>query len=150
MPAATRPASFSARRSRSESISKNSVTIRASPGSHRITPVSDFFQDLRYGCRTLLKHRGFTAVALATLALGIGGNAAIFSFVNGVLLKPLPYPEPERIVRVLERHPNGGTNGIATLNFLDWQRENTVFSALAAQRGGSFTLTGIETPTQIR
>ena len=95
--------------------------------------MSEFLQDLKFGCRTLLKSRGFTAIALATLAIGIGGNAAIFSFVNGVLLKPLPYDHPERIVRVLEKPPGGGTNGISTLNYLDWVKENTVFDAMAAQ-----------------
>jgi putative ABC transport system permease protein len=60
-------------------------------------------------------------VALLTLAIGIGANTAIFSFVNGVLLKPLPYGEPERIVRMLEKPPGGGRNGISTLNYLDWQ-----------------------------
>lgn len=113
-------------------------------------PVIELFQDLKFGCRTLWKSRGFTTVALATLALGIGGNAAIFSFVNGVLLKPLPYPEPERIVRVLEKPPGGGTNGISTLNYLDWARENTVFDSIAAQSGGAVTLTGIDTPVQLR
>lgn len=112
--------------------------------------MTDLFQDLRFGFRTLCKSRGFTLVALATLALGIGGNAAIFSFVNGVLLKPLPYPHPERIVRVLEKPPSGGTNGISTLNYLDWVRQNTVFEAMAAQTGGAVTLTGIETPVQLR
>src|SRR3954467_5105907 len=100
--------------------------------------------------RTLAKSPGFATVAILTLAIGIGANTAIFSFVNGVLLKPLPYPEPERIVRVLEKPPGGGTNGISTLNFLDWQKENTVFESLAAQTGGGVTLTGIDLPVQLR
>src|SRR5471032_2498224 len=91
------------------------VTIRARGGITVHRPVSEFAQDLKFGCRTLWKSRGFTVVALATLAIGIGGNAAIFSFVNAVLLKPLPYDHPERIVRVLEQPPGGGTNGISTL-----------------------------------
>lgn len=112
--------------------------------------MTELIQDVKFGYRSLRKNRGFTAVALATLALGIGGNAAIFSFVNGVLLKPLPYPEPERIVRVLEKEPGGGTNGVSTLNYLDWARENTVFEFLAAQTGGAVTLTGVDTPIQLR
>lgn len=107
-------------------------------------------QDLRFAVRTLRKDRGFTFVALATLAIGIGGNTAIFSFVNAVLLKPLPYSEPERIVRVLEKPPGGGTNGISTLNYLDWARENTVFESIAAQTGGSVTLTGVDVPVRLR
>jgi putative ABC transport system permease protein len=85
----------------------------------------------------LAKSPGFTIVALATLAIGIGANTAIFSFVDGVLLKPLPYAEPERIVRVLEKPPGGGRNGISTLNYLDWRNEIKVFEYMAAQTGGS-------------
>jgi putative ABC transport system permease protein len=85
-----------------------------------------------------------------TLAIGIGANTAIFSFVNGVLLKPLPYGEPERIVRVLEKPPGGGRNGISTLNYLDWQKDNTVFEYMAAQTGGSVTLTGVTEPVRLR
>jgi putative ABC transport system permease protein len=107
-------------------------------------------QDLRYGARTLLKTPGFTAIAALTLALGIGANSAIFSFVDGVLLKPLPYRDADRIMRVLEKPPGGGRNGISTNTFLDWQHENTVFESLAASTGGSMTLSGIEEPTLVR
>lgn len=112
--------------------------------------MSSFLRDLRYALRTLSQTPGFTAVAVATLAVGIGANTAIFSFVDGVLLKPLPYPEPDRILRVLEKPPGGLRNGISTLNFLDWKKENTVFERLAAQTGGSVTLTGIDTPVRLR
>jgi putative ABC transport system permease protein len=105
---------------------------------------------VRYGFRTLLKSPGFTIVAAATLAIGIGGNTAIFSFVDGALLKPLPYAEPDRIVQVLEKPPGGGRNGISTLNYLDWQRGNTVFEYMAARTGGAVTLTGINDPVQLR
>jgi predicted permease len=112
--------------------------------------VNEVLQDLRYGLRTLRKSPGFATVAVLTLAIGIGANTAIFSFVNGVLLKPLPYGEPERIVRVLEKPPGGGRNGISTLNYLDWQKDNTVFEYMAAQTGGSVTLTGLNEPVQLR
>ena len=112
--------------------------------------MKELVQDLRYGIRTLRKSPGFATVAILTLAIGIGANTAIFSFVNGVLLKPLPYGEPERIVRVLEKPPGGGRNGISTLNYLDWQKENTVFEYVAAQTGGSVTLSGVEEPVQLR
>ena len=112
--------------------------------------VNDLLQDLRYGFRTLVKSPGFTSVAVLTLAIGIGANTAIFSFVDGVLLKPLPYAEPDRIVRVLEKPPGGGRNGISTLNYLDWQKDNSVFEYMAAQSGGSVTLTGINDPVQLR
>jgi putative ABC transport system permease protein len=109
-----------------------------------------FRTDLRFGFRMIRKSPGFAAVAIITLALGIGANTAIFSFVNSVLLKSLPYPEPERIVNVWEKPPGYDRNGISTLNFLDWQRENTVFTAMAAMTGGSYTLTGTKEPVQLR
>jgi putative ABC transport system permease protein len=112
--------------------------------------LSQLGQDLRYALRTLRGSPGFTAVAILTLGLGIGANTAIFSFVDGVLLKPLPYPEPDRIVRVLEKPPRGERNGISTLNFLDWQKDNAVFEYMAATSGGGATLGGISDPVQLR
>jgi len=112
--------------------------------------VSFFVQDLRYATRTLRNSPGFTIVALLTLAIGIGANVAIFSFVDGLLLKPLPYEQGDRIVRVLEKPPQGERNGISALNFLDWQKDNTVFDFMSAQTGGAVTLTGGAEPVQIR
>ncbi len=106
--------------------------------------------DCRFGFRTLWKNPSFTLIAVLTLMIGIGANTAIFSFVDGVLLKPLPYGEPERIVRVMEKPPGGGRNGISTLNFLDWQKENRVFDYMAAESNGSMTLTGTGEPIQLR
>ena len=83
---------------------------------------------------------------MLTLALGIGANTAIFSFVDGILLKPLPYPDADRIVRVLEKPPGFPRNGISTLNFLDWQKQNQVFDFMAAQTGTNFTLSGGSEP----
>jgi len=100
--------------------------------------------------RTLRQSPGFTAVAVLTLAIGIGANTAIFSFVDAMLLKPLPYPDADRIVRVMEKPPRGERNGISTLNFLDWQRDNTVFDFMSAQTGDAVTLTGGSEPVQIR
>jgi len=102
-----------------------------------------------YALRTLLRSPGFTAVALLTLALGIGANTAIFSFVNGVLLKPLPYSDPDSIMMVWERPPGGHRNGISTLNFLDWKTKNTVFQNMAAKHWASVTLTGTGEPVQL-
>src|SRR6478609_861309 len=113
------------------------------------TSMRNLAQDIRFGCRTLLKSPGFTLVAIATLALSLGANTAIFSFVDAVLFKPMPYAHPERIVRVLEAPPGGGRNGISTLNFLDWQKQNACFEFLAARTGGSVSLTGVEEPVQI-
>jgi len=112
--------------------------------------VSSLLQDVRYAVRTLAGSPGFAVVALLSLALGIGANTAIFSFVDGLLLKPLPYANADRIVRVLEKPPRGERNGISTLNFLDWQKDNAVFDFMAAQSGGSATLTGVSDPIQLR
>ena len=106
-------------------------------------------RDLRHTFRTLRNSPGFAAIAIATIALAIGANTAMFSFVDGVLLRPLPYPEPERIVRVLERRPDGGRNGVSTLNYLDWAAQNTVFERIAPQSGWSATLTGQDEPERL-
>src|SRR4051812_41429346 len=99
-------------------------------------------QDLRFGARMLRKSPGFALVAVLTLALGIGANTAIFSYVDGVLLKPLPYQHPERICMVWEKPPQGERNGISTLNYLDWASQNSVFDYMAAQRNDSIAMSG--------
>ncbi|HEV2963767.1 MAG TPA: ABC transporter permease, partial [Candidatus Angelobacter sp.] len=106
-------------------------------------------RDLFYAVRVLLRSPGFAAIAIATLALGVGATAAIFSFVNAVLLKPLPYPHPERIVSVWEKLPGGGSNPISTLNFLDWERQNRCFQFLSAIALGKVTLTGSDSPEEL-
>ena len=88
--------------------------------------------DLRDAVRSLLRSPAYTLTAIAVLALGIGATSSIFSFVDGVLLRPLPYPNPERIVLVFEKPPGGLRNGVATANFLDWRSQNDVFEAIAA------------------
>ena len=99
----------------------------------------------------MLRNRpGFSAVAIASIALAIGANTAMFSFVNGILLSPLPYPESDRIVRVLEKLPNGAPNNISTLNYLDWANQNGVFEYMAAEAGWRATLTGGNEPVSIR
>src|SRR5580765_5905895 len=103
---------------------------------------SSVLHGLRHAIRLLRNSPGFSAVAIATIALAIGANTAMFSFVNGVLLSPLPYPESDRIVRVLERLPNGGLNGISSLNYLDWTTRNAAFEYMAAEVGWRATLTG--------
>ena len=111
---------------------------------------SSGLHDLRYAIRLLRNSPGLSAVAIATIALAIGANTAMFSFVNGVLLSPLPYPESNRIVRVLEKHPTGGLNGISTLNYLDWTNQNAVFEYIAGEVGWRATLTGGDEPVWIR
>jgi predicted permease len=99
-------------------------------------------QDMRYGLRMLGKSPGFTAVAVLTLALGIGANTALFSVVNGVLLNPLPYPHPDQVDTLVESFPGYGESSISYPDFLDWVRLNHTFSSLAAYRRDSFNLTG--------
>jgi putative ABC transport system permease protein len=99
--------------------------------------------DLRYAFRMLFKSRGFSLIAILTLALGIGANTAIFSVINAVLWQPLPYPEASRIMTLNEF--SGGTNtSIAFPDYVDWRRDNTVFEHLAISRRESRNLSGIE------
>ncbi len=100
------------------------------------------WSDIRFGMRMLRKNLGFTAVAMVTLALGIGGNTAIFSIVNGVLLNPLPFPQPDRLVTLHESKPNFEQGSISYPNFLDWQKDNRTFSSMAISRRYSFSFTG--------
>jgi predicted permease len=90
-------------------------------------------QDLRFGLRMLAKDHAFTVVAVLTLALGIGASTVMFTILDAVLLKPLPFPEPGRMVRVWETLPNGSPNSTTTLTFLDWKGQGDVFEALSAE-----------------
>jgi predicted permease len=106
-------------------------------------------QDIRYALRQLRKTPAFTITVLLTLAVGIGATAAIFSFVDAVLLKPLPYPHPDQIVSVREKLPGGGSNFISTLNFLDWERQNRCFQFLSAIAWDTVTLTSSGRPEEL-
>lgn len=106
-------------------------------------------EDLRYAIRMLRKNRAFTAVALLTLALGIGANTAVFSIVNGVLLNSLPFPDSDKLVVLFESKPNFTEGSISYPNFLDWKHDNRSFTSIAAYRPDSFSLTGTGEPEQI-
>ena len=109
-------------------------------------------QDARFGIRTMLKSPGFTLVAVLALALGIGANTAIFSVVNAVLLRPLPYRNPERVVRIYESNParNAPTFSISPANYLDWKKQSQVFESMAAySRQQNLTLTGGDRAQQV-
>jgi putative ABC transport system permease protein len=106
-------------------------------------------QDVRYGVASLARDRGFTIVAVGVLALGIGANAAMFSVVDAVLLSPLPFTHPERIVRVWDAPKPGIMNSVSAPDFLDWRRMGTAFEALAAEQPESIALTGSGNPVRL-
>ena len=107
-------------------------------------------QDVRYALRQLCKSPSFTTVTVLTLALGIGANTAIFSVVNGVLLNPLPFHDASRIVSMFEATPNFAKGSISCPNFLDWQRDNRSFEAMAAYRSTDGSITGVGQPENVR
>jgi predicted permease len=106
-------------------------------------------QDLRYGLRQLRINPGFTLVVVLTLALGIGANTVIFSVVNGVLLSPLPFPQPDQLVTLHENKPNFEGGSLSYPNFRDWQKDNHTFSAMAIARQYAFSLVGVGDPEQV-
>ena len=119
-----------------ESIAEDYRAIRRFPS------IDSFTQDLRHALRTLRNSPGFAVVAILTLALGIGANTALFSVINGVLLNPLPYPQPAQLAAVYGSTPGVYRGPITYLNFLDWQRDNRTLSSMAMYRYQDYSLTG--------
>ena len=111
--------------------------------------MTSFWQDVRYGLRVLGKNPGFTAIAIVTLALGIGANTALFSVVNGVLLNPLPFTNPDELVAVYTRSPTFQESSISYPNFLDWQKDSHSFASLCAFRSDDFNMTGAGEPERV-
>ena len=113
--------------------------------------LQDFVQDVRYAFRLLRKSPGFTAVAVLTLALGIGANTAVFSVVYAVLLKPLPYPHPQQLVRVAMANPQEGipSNGTSYQNFREWRAQSRSFTEIAGFQSHDMTLTGRGEPVPV-
>ena len=107
------------------------------------------WQDLRYGFRMLFKHRGFTAIAVLTLALGIGATTSIFTVVDAVVLRPLPFEEPERVVRMWGKFSQGNQASTSPPDFLDYRAQNSTFEEFAAMRPSSFNLTGDAEPERV-
>jgi putative ABC transport system permease protein len=113
--------------------------------------MSTLFQDLRYGARILLKQPGFTLVAVLTLAIGIGANTAIFSLVNSILLRPLPFREPDRIVRLIQASPKLGltTWGVSQADFAAYREQNRSFESIALYTNSAINLTGAGEPERL-
>jgi putative ABC transport system permease protein len=111
-----------------------------------------FFKDIRYGIRGLAKRPVLTIVAIITLAIGIGANSAIFSTINALLLKPLPLPDPERVVALWDKVPSRGVerNEVAVANYLDWTAQNKSFEQLGIYRWWSTNLTGSDSPERVQ
>ena len=112
--------------------------------------MTNFLQDLRYALRMLARSPGFTLVAILTLALGIGANTAIFSVVNAVLLRPLPYPESNRLVFLGEWSEQVPEMSISMANFNDWRNQNKVFESMVAYQNDNVVLTGRGEPERLR
>lgn len=111
--------------------------------------MNSFWQEVRYALRVLRKSPGFTTVAVLTLALGIGANTSLFSVVNGVLLNPLPFPNPNELVAVYSRTSTFQESSISYPNFLDWQKDNHSFAWLSAFRSDDFNMTGVGEPERL-
>src|SRR5215471_12375069 len=113
--------------------------------------MENLFHDLRYGFRMLVKNPAFTAVAILTLALGIGANTAIFSVVNAVLLRQLPYADSDRLVAVWEQNisRNRDKNSLSPANFLDWRDQNNCFEQMAGLFDFRTNLTGFDDPEEL-
>jgi putative ABC transport system permease protein len=109
---------------------------------------ADLLQDVRYAFRMLRKSPGFTSVVVLTLALGIGANATIFSVINAVLLRPLPYSQPEQLVRIYESNPGKGwpTFSVSPPNFLDWHAQSHLIEKMAAYEPNGYSYTSGDTP----
>ena len=115
---------------------------RSQSGRGVLRMVADVLRDARYGVRQLTKSPGFAVVAILTLALGIGATSAMFSVINGVLLRPLPFPEPDALVLVNEIVPQYGRFSVAPATFLDWRAQNTSFERIVALQNGSASIAG--------
>src|SRR5262249_17743029 len=137
------PGKFCSSAARGEGRSDGGIAVRVR------NSMETLIQDLRYGLRQLRKSRGFSIVAIGTLALGIGINTIIFSVVNGVLLSPLPFNQPDQLVTLHENKPNFEGGSLSYPNFRDWQKDNRTFSSMAIARSYGFSMTGTSAPEQL-
>ena len=124
----------------------DAVTLGAGRPAHILSGLT---QDIQYGLRALLNNPRFTVVAMLALALGIGANTAIFSVINGVILQPLAYHDPSRLMQVYEKTPEFTESSVPYFDYLDWRRLNRSFTDIGVHRGADFNYTGAGTPEQI-
>src|SRR6185437_11697874 len=108
-----------------------------------------FIQDLKYSLRMFTQQRAFTFAALAALALGIGATTAVFSVVNAILLRPFPYPDPDRIVFFMNSNPNGSGPGASPAKFAHWRKQTDAVEDATAIRSVIVNYTGGDTPEQV-
>ncbi len=138
--------------SRAERSAFDGLLARAGVGAEERSGGANVFElimkDLRYALRMLRRKPGFTAVAVLTLALGIGGNTAIFSVVNAVLLRALPYTDSDRLVSIYESLPQGGTGSVSVPNLFDWRAQADAFTGIAAYQYGDFNLQEEQQPVR--
>src|SRR6266516_5722158 len=111
--------------------------------------MNTLWQDIRFAVRMLVKNFSVTAIIIVVLALGIGANTAIFSVVNAALLRPLPYADPDRLVRLSEDSPQVPQMSISYPNLLDWREQNQVFERIAGMQFRSLNLTGKDEPDRL-
>ncbi len=112
--------------------------------------MDQFLKNIRFGLRVMTRNPGFTAIAILALSLGIGANTAIFTVVDGIVLKPLPFHESSRLLFVWERQPQMDFVSVAYPNFVDWRKQQKAFENIAAAQGESFILTGVDQPERLR
>ena len=114
--------------------------------------MESLFSDFRYAIRSIIKRPAFTAIALVTLALGIGANSAIFSTIHALLINPLPFPAQDRVVAIWDKNPSRGVehNEVAMANYLDWRAQSQSFEQLALERWWSTNLTAGDTPERVQ
>ncbi len=111
--------------------------------------MDSLLKDIRYGARSLVKRPSLAVLAVVTLALGIGANTAMFSVINAVLLRPLPFAEPDRLVWMNESGDEVANRWLSYPNFLDWRDRNHVFESMSTLRGWSATMTGADQPVNL-
>src|SRR5213594_682166 len=118
-------------------------------GNRKGDLMESLIKEIGYGIRSLLKHPGFTAIAVITLALGIGANTAIFSVVNALLLRALPYRDPDQLVWIAEASPLTNGEMVPGPHFLEWSEQSQTLAQIAAYSPGNFTLTGAGEPERL-